>query len=168
MEQKPCNEEMALSHEPYDLDDIDRDILRHLQEYGRDSYRDIANKLKKSVSTVSKHIKNLEEHGVIKHYIAVVDCCKVGYKEMIMIFIKTDTSASIQDVLCSLESLPDINAVYQTTGSQPIFCIAKCLEKDDQIQLLEKIKRIKGISDFSTQVVLQRVKEDMRIKIPAA
>ena len=86
---------------------------------------------------------------------------------MILLFIKINSTVGIQETLCNLEQIEEINSVYQVSGSQPIFCTAKCIEKNDQINLLEKVKMIKGIEEITTHVVLQRVKEDMRVRIPS-
>ena len=85
---------------------------------------------------------------------------------MILLFLKTKGTTPIDIVLCNLKKIEEINAIYQISGSQPIFCMAKCVEKHDQIDLLEKVKQIEGIDEITTQVVLQKAKEDMRITIP--
>ena len=163
--ENPCMDN-AVETSVYELNEIDRKILRYIQIDGRASFRKIADELKIGVSTVSKHIEDLQNHDIIKNFIAVVNCCKIGYQEMILMFIKINSTVGIQETLCNLESIEEINAVYQVSGAQPIFCIAKCVEKNDQIKLLERVKKIKGIEEITTHVILQRVKEDMRVRIP--
>ncbi len=160
------------SHDKVDLDGLDRKILSYLQVDGKASLRKIAEHLdakygiKSSISAIKNHIERLTNHGVIKDYIAVLDCCKIGYREMLLLFIKVNSSVSMKDTLSQLEKIDPINAIYQVSGSQPIFCMAKCVEKEDQIDLLEQVKAIGGIEEINTQVVLQKVKEDMRVAIP--
>ncbi|UYP45721.1 putative HTH-type transcriptional regulator [Candidatus Lokiarchaeum ossiferum] len=162
----------AISHEKIDLDELDRKILSYLQEDGKASLRKIEKHLeqkygiKSSISAIKNHIERLTNQGVIKDYIAVLDCCKIGYREMLLLFIKVNSSVSIKDTLCQLQTIDAINAIYQVSGNQPIFCMAKCVEKENQIDLLEKVKKIEGIEEITTQVVLQKVKEDMRVSIP--
>ncbi len=165
MQYVKCDNEEKDFH-TYELSDIDKSILTYIQNNGRASFRQISKDLNMSVSTVSKHVEDLQKDGIIKDFIAVLDCCKIGYKEMILLFIKANTSVSIDKILCNLKQIPEINAIYQVSGSLPIFCMAKCVEKQDQISLLEKIKRIEGIEDITTHIVLQKAKEDMRITIP--
>jgi DNA-binding Lrp family transcriptional regulator len=119
-----------------------------------------------SVTAIKNHIDFLEENEVIKHYIAVVDCCKVGYRDMLIITLRINTSVPIDDIFTELEKIKDINAIYMTSGTYPILCLAKCLSKEHQIGTLENIKRIKGIDEVHTQIVMRRIKEDMRVKIP--
>jgi len=159
------------SHQVIQLDDIDKNILRALQQDGKASLQEIVTQFEKkniktNVSTVKRHIDRLKDQGVIKDYIAVVDCCKVGYHEMLIFSVRINAREPIQKILDNLNNIPEINCIYNVSGNFPILCMAKCLEKDDQIRLLEDIKKINGIEEIVTQVVLKRVKEDMRVKIP--
>ena len=154
-----------ISHK-VDLDEIDKKILTFIQEDGKASLRTISKAIKSSLSTVKNHLDRLNEIEVIKRTIAVVDCCKIGYTEMILISIRVNSSVGIQEILNNLEKIEQINAIYQVSGNYPIFCMAKCVEKEDQINLLEIIKKTDGIEEAVTQVVLNRIKEDMRVKIP--
>lgn len=153
------------SHKVY-LDEIDKKILTYIQEDGKASLRTISKAIGSSISTVKNHLDRLNEVEVIQRTIAVVDCCKIGYLEMILISIRVNSSVGIQDILDDLEKIEEINAIYQVSGNYPIFCFAKCIEKEDEIILLENIKKTKGIEEVVTQIVLKREKEDMRVKIP--
>ena len=80
--------------------------------------------------------------------------------------VKTRLDRSLNEILQDLQNIPDLNVIYQISGDYPIFCMAKCLDKGDNIQLLENIKKVDGIEDISTQIVMQRIKEDLRVKVP--
>lgn len=60
------------------LDETDVQILRVLQENGRLSFRQIADKVKVSVPTVSSKIASLEKLGIIKGYSACLDPERLG------------------------------------------------------------------------------------------
>jgi DNA-binding Lrp family transcriptional regulator len=60
------------------LDENDVNILNVLQENGRLSFRQISERVKVSVPTVSSKIGNLERMGVIKGYRAEVDPERLG------------------------------------------------------------------------------------------
>ncbi|RLI64304.1 MAG: hypothetical protein DRO88_07700 [Promethearchaeia archaeon] len=153
-------------HQEVELTQLDKQILQILQENGKASLRSIAQKLNSSVSAVKNHVDKLTETGVIQSYTALIDCCKIGYKEMLLLFIRVSNSVPISEIFDKLAKIDKINAIYQISGTYAIFCMAKCVEKEDQILLLEVIKKIIGIEEIHTQVVLQRIKEDLRVKIP--
>lgn len=179
-------------HEIIQLDSIDRKILRVLQEDGKASLRQIADKIKSNVSTVKNHYDALVEKGVIKKTTALIDCCKIGYQDMLIFHLRVNNSVPIEDILQRLvvtrppatfaedgseidwsthmtedeKLLSRINFVYMVSGSFPIMGMAKCISKESQIDLIEAIKRINGVEEVTTQVVLKRVKEDIQLDIP--
>jgi len=162
--ENPNNKSNA--HEKVHLDKIDKKILTYIQDDGKASLRTISKVTGSSLSTVKNHLDRLNKIEVIKRTIAVIDCCKIGYTEMILISIRVNSSVGIQEILDNLEEIEQINSIYHVSGNYPIFCFAKCVEKEDQINLLEDIKKTKGIEEVVTQIVLKRIKEDMRVKIP--
>lgn len=153
-------------HETIVLDELDKRILEALQEDGKSSLRELASKVPNSVTAVKTRLDRLKENGVILHTVAVVDCCKIGYHEMLIFSIRLNNRSSSSDVINNLENIDGINCIYQVSGVYPLLCMAKCISKDDQIDLLESVKAIKGIEEVTTQVVLRRIKEDMRVRIP--
>ncbi len=148
------------------LDEIDKKVLHILQKDGKTSLRTIADKIGNSVSTIKSHVDRLMANGVIENFIAVVNCSRIGYFEMLHFYIQVIPTIKLQTVANSLIDFPEINFICHVSGDFPLFCIAKCVERSDQVDLLERIKSIYGIEKIRTQVVLQRFKEDMRVRIP--
>jgi DNA-binding Lrp family transcriptional regulator len=180
------------AHEVIPLDELDKKILRVLQEDGKASLRQIADKIKSNVSTVKNHYDALIEKSVIKKTSAMIDCCKIGYQDMLIFYIRVNNSVPIDQIINQLtitrpviqyaedgkeidESerwseekrlLSKINFLYMVSGSFPIMGMAKCLSKESQIYLLEAIKKIPGVEEITTEVVLRRLKEDPQLEIP--
>ena len=61
------------------MDDIDRKILKILQDNARTSLKIIAEKTFLSSPAVSARIEKLEKDGIISGYHAMVDPMKLGY-----------------------------------------------------------------------------------------
>lgn len=158
--------EASTTHDVIKLDDLDRQILRFLQDNAKTTLRDISDRTKYSVNTVKSHLDRLYEQKIIKKMVAVVDCCSIGYKEMLIFSLRINSTVPINSLFDKLQSIESVNCIYQVSGNFPILCIAKCISKDEQIQLLETVKAVPGVEEVITQVVLQRVKEDMSVKIP--
>ena len=149
-----------------ELDCLDRKILTLLQDDAKMSLRTIAEITDHSASTIKSHIDALINQKVIENFIAVVNCNRIGYREMIHFYIQVLPVVKFQQIIDELLSIPELNAIYHLSGEYPIFCIAKCVEKKGQIALIEQIKSIHGIEKITTQIVIQRIKEDMRVSIP--
>jgi DNA-binding Lrp family transcriptional regulator len=69
---------MRSKKESVSLDDNDVNILKVLQGNGRLSYRQVSERVKVSVPTVSNKVGNLERLGVIKGYHAELDPERMG------------------------------------------------------------------------------------------
>jgi Lrp/AsnC family transcriptional regulator, leucine-responsive regulatory protein len=74
-----------------DLDPIDRKILGALQQDGRITMQELADRVGLSVSPCHRRVKLLEERGVITRYIASVDQKSLGLH--VSVFISTASSA---------------------------------------------------------------------------
>jgi Lrp/AsnC family leucine-responsive transcriptional regulator len=61
-----------------ELDKTDRKILEILQSDGRLSNQDVAERVNLSPSPCLRRIKRLEEAGVIRQYVALLDPDKIG------------------------------------------------------------------------------------------
>ena len=148
------------------IDKMSREILIRLQEDGRMSFRSLAEELHTSLTSVQTRIKKLTDGGIIRRYQAILECSKLGYREMLMLHCRVNSNIQIEKVLQSLEQIADIKMLYMTTGDYPVFIMAKCLSKEEQIALLECIRKVEGIEDIQTQIVMKKIKEDLRVKIP--
>ena len=58
------------------LTELDLQIIQSLQKNSRSSLNKIADKLGTSAETAQKHIRKLEEKGVLKGYTATIDPAK--------------------------------------------------------------------------------------------
>ena len=72
------------------IDNYDRQILRLLQQDGRISNQDLADRIGLSPSPCLRRVRALEDAGVIKGYRAQVDAKALGYTLMALIYISMD------------------------------------------------------------------------------
>ena len=97
------------------MDDIDRKILKLLQENARMSLKTIAEKTFLSSPAVSARIEKLEKDGVIAGYHAMVDPMKLGYH--ILAFINLDVIPEDKPKFYAYaESVPNVLECSCVTG----------------------------------------------------
>ena len=72
------------------MDDIDRKIIRLLQEDARKSFNKIAESLGIAVGTAYNRVKNLEDKGILLGYTILLDPTKLGYGLTALILIQAD------------------------------------------------------------------------------
>ena len=60
------------------LDEIDKRILKALQEQGRISNAELADSINLSQSACYRRVQRLEDEGIVKEYVALLDAKKNG------------------------------------------------------------------------------------------
>ena len=140
---------------------IESEIISELMENCRSSFREIAGKLKRSTTTVSKKIESLKEQGIIKNYTIAVDHEKIGYNVAAII------NVIVRDKLTQMEEQiskkPGVVAVYDVTGEYDVFVIVKVKDTGELSKLVKSLLEHPNIERTNTQVVLNVVKEDFNL-----
>ncbi|MBD3197063.1 MAG: AsnC family transcriptional regulator [Candidatus Lokiarchaeota archaeon] len=157
---------MAKAARIEELDKHDKEILKILQVNAKASLRDMAKQMELSTTSIRLRIKNLQDKNIIKDYIALIDCRQIGYKEMILASLRVNARRSLDSIKQKVEAMEEIKYAYIVTGEYPIFIMAKCLDHNDTVKLLERLRNLEGIEEIKTQIVLDRIKEDPTIIIP--
>jgi Lrp/AsnC family leucine-responsive transcriptional regulator len=157
---------MAKAVQIKELDKTDKEILRLLQENAKMSLRDLEKEVNLSTTAIRLRIKNLEEREIIKDYIALIDCRQLGYMEMVLASLRVNTSQSLNEIRKEIDKMEEIKHAYVVTGEYPIFISFKCLDHQDAMDLIERLRNLPGVEEVKTQIVLDRIKEDPKIIIP--
>ena len=97
------------------LDSISRDIIDHLQNDGRMSYRELGERIGLTAPAVAERVRKLEEAGIIKGYRAVVDYEALGYPLLCVIRLKVPMKTMGIDP--KLAALPNVIEANRVTGS---------------------------------------------------
>lgn len=146
----------------YNLDDIDKKIIRMLVEDSRKSIREIAKSLGIAVGTAYNRIKNLEALEIIKAYTILVDQTKIGYGLTAVIFMQAE-GQYLEDVEKEVGKLDAVSCVYDITGDFDIAIIARFKNVHDLNTFIKSMLKNKHIKKTVTNVVLNVVKEDLRV-----
>src|SRR5258706_8028785 len=78
----------------FEMDAIDRRILAILQENGRLSNQEIAERVNLSPSPCLRRIRRLEESGVIRGYVALLDAQKLGLDLLAYVNVRLEKRGS--------------------------------------------------------------------------
>lgn len=148
------------------LDNMDIQILKFLQEDGRMSYREIASKLDSTVMTVARRVNQLKKIGAIKKFTVVIDPELVGKHYSICLFIHLDNPSAMNDVSSVLSHSKDLCYVHHVTGEFEIAAMARCRDKEEASELIERVGSIKGVVKVIPHSVLKTIKENLDIELP--
>ena len=157
-----CLENLATEN----VENLDVEILRLLQEDSRLSYNKVARKLGISVGTAFNHIKNLEKKGVLKGYTIVVDSEKMGYGLTVLVFIQVE-GGHIAEIEEEIKKTANVLAIYNLTGDYDAAAIIKFKARESLSLFLKHLLSTPHVKRTVTNVALDVVKEDLNVKLPA-
>lgn len=146
------------------LDSVDLQILRMLQEDSRMSYRKIADALGIAVGTVYNRIKRLEEEGVVKAYTVMADPAKLGCELTAIILIQAEGS-HLLEVEKEIAQSDSTICVYDVTGDFDIAVVARFKDRSMLNSFIKGILKTPHITRTVTNVALNVIKEDFRVKV---
>jgi Lrp/AsnC family leucine-responsive transcriptional regulator len=69
------------------MDELDRKIISHIQDFGRSSYAEIGGAVGLSVSAVNERLKKLEKQGVIAGWTARIDPLAAGNGVLAFVYV---------------------------------------------------------------------------------
>ena len=100
----------------YQLDELDRQILKILQEDGRASHVSIAKAVGVGHTRVRDRILRLEEAGVIEGYQAVINPAVIGQGVLCIVQLKTDQQFSFDELVAQIMTIDEVVEVTNVTG----------------------------------------------------
>lgn len=147
--------------EPLRLDRYDRAILEQLQADGGISNQDLAEAIGLSPSPCSRRVKRLEESGLIRGRVALLEPEPLGLHLTAFIHISMDrhTSERFANFEKIVSGYPEVMGCYLVTGQDADYVLQVMVPDMDYYRsfLLERITRIEGVSGVHSSFVLDRV-----------
>ncbi|MDR3221491.1 MAG: Lrp/AsnC family transcriptional regulator [Candidatus Accumulibacter sp.] len=144
-----------------ETDRYDRQILRILQEEGRISNQDLADRIGLSPSPCLRRVRALEETGVVKGYRALLDAKTLGYSLMALIYISMDmhTPERFDNFERQIREIPEVLECLMITGQDADYQLKVAVKDMDAFQelLLNRITRIQGVTGVHSSFVLRKI-----------
>lgn len=143
------------------LDRYDRHLLEVLQQDGRISNQDLADRIGLSPSSCLRRLRTLEESGLITAYRALLDAKTLGLTLMALVHISMDrhTPERFNNFESTVAALPEVLECLLITGQDADYQLKVVVRDMDAYQelLLNKITRIEGVTGVHSSFVLRRV-----------
>jgi len=132
---------------------LDARLINTLLRDGRASLRSLAEELDVSVTTVSNHLSNLEEEGVVTGYVPELSYEDLGYDVTAIIQLKVEGTA-LPDITERLAGHNQMISVYEVTGDYDIAAIGKFADTDGMNDQIKALLTDPEIKETNTSVVL--------------
>jgi DNA-binding Lrp family transcriptional regulator len=145
-------------------ENFDRKLVNALLGDGRASLRSLGEDLDVSVTTVSNHLSDLEDEGIINGYTPKVDYDALGYDVTAIIQLKVEGS-SLPDVTESLKEHKQMISVYEVTGDYDIIAVGKFTDTDGMNAQIKELLTDPEINESNTSVVLNTASEHEQFEL---
>lgn len=135
---------------------MNQKILRLLMTDGKMTYNEVAQRLRRSPSTVRDRIRRLEDEKFILGYVAIVNTEQMGMHVEGVLFANLADGVT-GEALRGLAKVPGVTEVLQVSGRRHIVVR---LHAKDNTELEETIERRivpLGLKDLELRIVLESV-----------
>jgi Lrp/AsnC family leucine-responsive transcriptional regulator len=143
------------------LDDIDRRLLAAVQENGRLTATELAERVGLTVSPCLRRLRLLEEAGVIRGYTALLDQKKVGLPVSVFVSIKLERQSeeAMRAFEEAIRSWPEVLECYLMTGPRDYLLRVVASDLADYERFVKvRLTRITGIANIESSFALGQVK----------
>ena len=150
------------------LDRIDRRILEEVQQDGRISIVDLAEKVNLTKTPCLNRLRRLEKHGFIRGYRADLDPQRVAQGHLVYVQVKLESTAQemLDNFNRAVRDIPDILACHMMAGGYDYLLKIRCRDMAAYRSLLgDVISYLPGVQQTSTFPVIEEVKESGLLRI---
>ena len=152
----------------YKLSIMDKKILRELQQKGRITFAELANRVGLSTSPCLERVKRMEREGVISGYTALLN--PKYFKAGLVVFVQIRLARTAQDIFEDFKSaaarLDEVQECYLVSGNFDYLIKARVEDMDAYRKFLgETLLTLPGVQESTSYVVMEQVKETMNVPI---
>jgi Lrp/AsnC family transcriptional regulator, leucine-responsive regulatory protein len=151
-----------------ELDRIDRRILQLLQDDAHMTYQQIAEAVSLSPSPCLRRIKRLEQAGVIKQYVALLDPQKLGLGLLAYVNVKLEKrgAKTLETFRAAVQSWPEVVACYAMTGEMDYLLRVHTADLEHFTRVvMDKLMTRPEVLDVRSSFALERVKDTTALPV---
>ena len=157
------------------IDKTDRKILSILQADGRLTNQEVAERVNLSPSPCLRRIKNLEETGIIRQYVALLDPDKLGLGLLAYVNVRLEKHGDAPaagarspraSFAASVANWPEVVACYAMTGEMD-YLLRVHVEDMEHFSrfMMETLLRHPAVLDVKSSFALQRLKDTTELPL---
>lgn len=143
------------------LDAIDRRILRVLQENARIPNVELAQAVGLSPSPCLRRVRDLEERGVVRRYVGLVDPGAVGLPVSVVVQVSLERQVenALETFEKAVQERPEVMECYLMTGDADYLLrvVVPDLESFQRF-LMDHLTRVPGVASIKSSFALRQVK----------
>lgn len=150
------------------LDRIQRQILAELQQNSRISNQELADRVGLSVSPCWRRVRELEEAGLIKRYVAVLDRRKLGLDACLwcQVRLKKHNAQIIEQFEALVQARAEVVECYELTGEHDFLMKVYLPDMESYAAFMHGfLLKIPEVDVVRSGVTLREIKNDTALPI---
>ena len=139
------------------LDDVNKQIIEHLQRDGRMSYAGLAKIIGLSEAAVRQRVQRLLDGGMMQ-IVAVTDPLMLGFARQAMVGVKC--VGDMRVIADQLAAIPEVDYVVICAGGYDLLVELVCTDDEHLLRLLnDAIRAVPGVTGTETFMYLKLAKQ---------
>lgn len=149
------------------IDDIDRRLLHELQQDATLSVDALSARINLSRNACWRRLKRLEEEGILKGRVALVDADKLGLGLTVFMLIRTSHHDPewLAQFRSAVTSLSEVVGVYRMSGDLDYIIRARVEDMKAYDRLYQKLIARVPLSDVSASFVMEEIKDSTEVPL---
>ncbi len=151
---------------PVTLDKNDLAILKLLQANARITVKEISEKIHLSTTPVHERIKRLEQTGVIKQYVTLLDYNKVNRSLMVICYVSLKEHSKTAGVkfIKSMNELQEVIECYSISGEFDFMLKVLCQDMNAYYDFhVNKLSQLENMGNVQSVFVMGVIKETTQV-----
>lgn len=142
------------------INKTDVEILSILQSRASLSKAEIARRVGLTPTAVFERIRKLEEHGVIRGYVAQLDPAPLGRHLLAFVHVTADEAEAAPDTGDRLAAVPGAEEVHRVAGDDGWLLKLRVAGPDELHETLRaEVHSLAGVRSVRTSIVLETIAE---------
>ncbi|MBL4863941.1 MAG: Lrp/AsnC family transcriptional regulator [Rhodobiaceae bacterium] len=149
------------------MDDIDKRILSVLQQSTDRSVSEIASMAGVSQTPCWKRIKKLEETGIIKKRVALLDPSRIGLRLIGFVQIKAGrhSEAWLKKFTAGITTIPEVVECHRMTGDIDYLLKIVIPDMSSYDSIYRRLIKIVDLTDVSVSFSMERLKDTTELPL---
>lgn len=152
---------MLKDSQPDLLDELNRAILRNLQADGRISNLDLARRIHLSPPATHARVRQLQEAGYIRSYVALIDRERAGLDLLcfVSVGLQLHRPEQVRNFPKAVAQLPEVLECHHVTGEYDyLLKVVARNRKELEAFIMDRLTPIPGVARVQTSLVLDELK----------
>ncbi len=151
------------------MDGIDRRILAELQEHGRLTVTELADRVQLTPGPCHRRLRELERSGVITGYRAVLDPATVGlgFEALVSVTLERGDAGTVAAFETALAQVPEIRHAERLFGDPDYLLRVVATDLDGYAALRDhKLATLPGVQRIISTIVMKRIVDNRPLPLP--